>query len=134
MKSFKLRVNISHLKDNIENNYFLYKDIFYRILIFNVIEFSRTQIRVTNNFLIDDISYNGLYISLYETNSHLIDVMSKLNDVKDLNIMLDLNEYILEFLNKKYDNRAMNIVNLEISTPNELVITMKQFKLPRDNC
>lgn len=116
------------MKKNVDDNYFIYKDLAYRSLIFNVIEFLYKNSLSNTNIILEDMFYNGLYNSLFGTNRAFEEMMNSVRKLNDIDVVLDFNIYISDFLEKKFDYRHINVIDLHIDKTDELCVIIKHLK------
>lgn len=128
MRTYVLRINFNNLRKEINDNYFLYKDIFYKCFIANVYSYCINNKDVSKNIFIDNAHYWQYFVNAINIKQPIKSMLYELSIDKYVNIFLDMNLYIEEFINMKHDRNALNIYSLDISDTYYLEIKNKHIK------
>lgn len=128
MKTYQLKINVNNIKQEIEQNYFKYKDIFYKSLIVNLCIYNTFNKNILSNTIIDDSHYNQYLLYLANKQATVEELISEINHEFATNIFLDTNLYIEEFINMKHSDRYFNLYQLTIDDSYNIVITNKLIK------
>lgn len=128
MHTYVLRINFSHLKKEIDDNYFLYRDIFYKCLVASMYNYCINDKDITKNILIDNSYYWQYLVNAININQPMELMLHELNIDRYVHIFLDMNIYIDEFINMKHRPDILNIYSLDISDTYKVEIKNKQIK------
>lgn len=123
-----LKINVNDVFNEIEEDYFKYKDIFYKCLIVNLIIYNSTKSFILNNVIIEDFFYNEYLKNLVARNLNLEQLIAEIDPIFAMSIFLDSNLYIEEFISSKHNDKAKNLYSLTIDEGYNIVITNKQLK------
>jgi len=127
MRTFQLKVNVNNIKRNINNHYFKYRDIFYRILVTNVCVYNYINPNLLQNTIIEESHYNQQFLNLSNKQLSLKEMLQELNIETELPLYMDVSLYIEEFLQVKHSNNHINVYSLSISDNGYLLISNKQL-------
>lgn len=114
MRTHVLKVNVNNLKREINNNYFKYKDIFYKCLVVNLCLYNITKGNILNNVIIEDSTYQQYLSYLINKKCMLPDLLEEIALEAQVHIFLDLTIYIDEFIDMKYNPNKFNLFSLSI--------------------
>lgn len=128
MRIVLLKINVNDVFKEIEEEYFKYRDTFYKCLIVNLIVFNSTKSLILHNVIIEDNYYNEYLKSLVARNLNLEQLIAEIDPIFAMSIFLDSNLYIEEFIQSKHDNNAKNLYSLTIDDGYNIVITNKQLR------
>lgn len=128
MKTYVLRINFNNLKPQIDSNYFLYKDVFYKCFIASMYNHYINNKQILNNILIDNSHYWQYFINAVNINQTLESMLYELNLDRYVYIFLDMNIYLEEFFNMKHMNGVLNIYSLDITDTYNVEIKNKQIR------
>jgi len=128
MKTFTLRINVNNLRDEIEKDFFKFKDIFYKALIANLYAYDMFNSRILPNTIIEDSYYNQYLLFIISKNTTLREVINEIGFPYNTSIFLDMNLYIEEFINIKHNKNTLNLYSLTIDDTYHIVINNKQLK------
>lgn len=128
MHTYVLRINFSHLKKEIDDNYFLYRDIFYKCLVASMYNYCINDKDITKNILIDNSYYWQYLVNAININQPMELMLHELSIDRYVHIFLDMNIYIDEFINMKHRPDILNIYSLDISDTYKVEIKNKQIK------
>lgn len=127
MRTFHLKVNINNIKHNIDDHYFKYRDIFYRILVTNICVYNYINYGLLQNTIIEESHYNQVFLNLANKWLSLKEILQELNIETELPLYMDISLYIEEFLQQKHSNNYINIYSVSISDNGYLIISNKQL-------
>lgn len=127
MRTFQLKVNVNNIKCNINNHYFKYRDIFYRMLITNICIYRYINYDLPQNTIIEESHYNQIFLNLINRQLSLKEIFQELNIETELLLYIDMSLYIEEFLQQKHSNNHINVYSLHISDNGYLVISNRQL-------
>lgn len=128
MKTQVLKINVNNLKNEIEKDYFKYKDIFYRCLIVNLCIYNSFNNMVLHSTIVEDAQYNQFLLYLAQKQCSPQELIAEIDPVHAVTIFLDSNIYLEEFINTRHDNNMMNLYSLTIDDMYNIVITNKQIR------
>lgn len=126
VKTHVLRINCNNLKKEVISDYFKYRDIFYRCLIVNICLFITTNRSLCNTIVIEDSYYNKYLEDLYKKQLNTSQMLEAADLSKHVDIFLDLNVYLEEFVRNKHDSSKLNIFNLTIDDNGYVAISNKK--------
>lgn len=127
MRTYHLKVNVNNIKRDINNHYFKYRDMFYRMLITNICIYNYMNYGLLQNTIIEESSYNQYFLHLANKQLSLDEILNELNIASELPLYMDISLYIEEFLQQKHSNTHINLYSLTISDDGYLVIENKQL-------
>lgn len=127
LATYQIEYNTSKL--NINEQYFWYRDLFYRILIFCLIE--HFKLNPSMRVMIEDTSYQGLYSQLTNSNpdlyfSELFE--GKFTNEKEHQIVLDVYEEIMVYLKRALKDPYRNVLSMSIRNSSIVEITFKYLE------
>lgn len=128
MRTQVLKVNVNNLKKEINNNYFKYKDIFYKCLVVNLCLYSMTKRDITENVIIDDSVYQQYLSYLINKKCNLPELLQEIALESHISIFLDLSIYIDEFIDMKYNPLKFNLFSLTIDDNGYINVSNKTLK------
>jgi hypothetical protein len=128
MRSLTLKININHLRGDIDRDYFKFKDSFYKCLIVNLCIYNTFHGNILASSIIEDSHYNQYLLYLANRQSTMEELIAEIDPVHATTIFLDSNIYLEEFINTKHDANVMNLYSLTIDDTYNIVITNKQLK------
>lgn len=131
MRTDSLKVNVNNIKRQINNHYFKYRDMFYRMLVTNICVYNYINYGVLQNTILEDSSYNQYFLCVANKQLSLEEILSELNIIQELPLYMDVSLYIEEFIQQKHSNKHINVYSLTISDDGYLIINNK--KLDRVN-
>lgn len=114
MRTHVLKVNVNNLKREINNNYFKYKDIFYKCLVVNLCLYNMTKYDILENVIIEDSTYQQYLSYLINKRCTLPELLQEIALETHTHIFLDLTIYIDEFIDMKYNSDKFNLFSLTI--------------------
>jgi len=114
VRTHVLKVNVNNLKREINNNYFKYKDIFYKCLVVNLCLYNMTKGDILENVIVEDSIYQQYLSYLINKKCALPELLQEIALDTHTYIFLDLNIYIDEFIDMKYDAKKFNLFSLTI--------------------
>ncbi len=127
MLTNQLKINVNNIKKEVNNHYFKYRDIFYRILITNICIHNLSTNTMLSNTIIEDSSYNQYFLFLANRQLGLKELLSELNISDALNLYMDLSLYIDEFIQVKHDNKFINVYSILITDDGNLIVSNKKL-------
>lgn len=130
MRTHVLKINVSNLKRDIENDYFRYKELFYRCLIVGLCVHNSFSRNVLHTTIIEDSHYNQFLMYLAQKVCSVQEMIAEIDPVHAATTFIDMNLYLDEFLHMKHDNELLNLYSLTIDDTYNIVITNKQIKRP----
>lgn len=129
MRTFVLKINVNNLRREIDNNYFKFRDIFYKCLIVNLCIYHNLRTPILLNSVIEDSNYNQYLILMSAKQQfHLKEAVLEIDPAHNVNILLDMNLYLEEFINIKHTYTCLNVYSLTIDDDYQVVITLKHIK------
>lgn len=128
MRTQVLKVNVNNLKKEINNNYFKYKDIFYKCLVVNLCLYSMTKRDITENVIIEDSVYQQYLSYLINKKCNLPELLQEIALESHISIFLDLSIYIDEFIDMKYNPLKFNLFSLTIDDNGYINVSNKTLK------
>lgn len=128
MKTQVLRINVNNMRQEIEKDYFRYKDVFYKCLIVNLCIYNSFNNFVLSSTIIDDSHYNQYLLYLANKQASLSELIAEIDPIHAVNTFLDTQVYLEEFVNMKHDANLINLYSLSIDDTYHIVITNKQLK------
>lgn len=127
MRTFQLKVNVNNIKRDINNHYFKYRDMFYRMLVTNICIYNYINYGLLQNTIIEESHYNQVFLNLANKQMSLEEILRELNIETELPLYMDISLYIEEFLQQKHSNNHINVYSLSISDNGYLVIDNKHL-------
>lgn len=131
MRTDYLKVNVNNIKQQINSQYFKYRDIFYRMLITNICIYNYMNYGILKNTILEDSSYNQYFLYIANKQLSLEEILTELNIIQELPLYMDISLYIEEFIQQKHSNKHINVYSITISDDGYLIINNK--KLDRVN-
>lgn len=129
MRTLTLKINVNNLREQIQRDYFKYRDLFYRCLVVNLCSTGRmTPQDLLSSTIIEDSHYNQHLLYLANSNLALQDMIKDLDPSENANLFIDTNIYFFEFFNSRHDPHRVNVYSLTIDDAYNIVITNKQLK------
>ncbi len=121
-----LSINIAHLQEGINRNFFEFRDVFYRCLIAALWSHNNPNAHTGTQIAIDDQSYNQLlhellHYSGYTALSHC------LTTTQAISVYQDLSVYLQEFIEQRQRSDRYNIYCVDIVPGHKLIVKNKQF-------
>lgn len=127
MRTYTLKINVNNIKKDINNQYFRFRDIFYRILVTNICVYNCINYGVLQNTIIEESSYNQYLIHLANKNLNLEELLLELNINNELPLYMDITLYLEEFMQQKHSNNHFNIYSVSISDDGHLIVSNKHI-------
>ncbi len=127
MKTDTVKINLNNIKKNINNNYFRYRDMFYRMLVTNICVYNCINYGMLQNTIIEESHYSQYFLNIANKQLSLEEILSELNIINELPLYMDISLYIEEFLQQKHMNNCINVYSLTISDDGYLIITNKKL-------
>ena len=128
MKTHVLRINVNNLKAEIENNYFKYKDIFYKCLVVNLCMYNIVKENILPNVIMEDGQYNQYLVYLAGKNLPLDELIAEIDLVQYMPIFLDMAIYLDEFIDMRYNPYSYNLFSLTIDDSGHVSVFNKNVK------
>lgn len=128
MRTYVLRINFNNIRQEIEDNYFLYKDIFYKCFIVSVYLYYLNDRNIYKNIFIDNTHYWQYFTNSIDINKPVELMLYELGIDKYVDIFLSMNIYVDKFIDRKHKSGVLNIYSLDISDTYYLEIKNKQIK------
>jgi hypothetical protein len=125
MKTYELKINASNLKNEIERDYFKYKDIFYKCLIGNLCLYNTLYGEVLSNTIIGESHHNQYLLSLINRPVTLASILQEIDTPHNLTIFLDTNLYIQEFITTKHQKNKINVYTVDIDDMHRVIVLNK---------
>lgn len=127
MHTETLKININNIKRQVYNQYFKYRDIFYRMLIANICIYNYLNHNVLQNTILEDSSYNQYFLYIANKRLNLEGILTELNIIHELPLYLDLSLYIEDFIQKRHSNNHINVYSISISDNGYLIVQNKKL-------
>lgn len=126
-KTTLLKVNISHLRGRVHNNYMSVRDRYTKALLVGITMNAKAGKLSTINIFFENEKFNTLLDS-YMRHRDLESLLSEVgNDA--VSAFIETQSLIEEYVDKHYSDKHRNIYNITINSKMELVITNKWLKL-----
>lgn len=131
MRTYTLKINVNHLKKDIEKDYFKYRQMFFKALVVSVCINSVLYKDLVPFTVIEDEVYNQYFLQLASRAITEIDLLTELNTKEQLAIYFDILPYVEEFFNKHIDTQsyiALNVLNIRINDDGWIEISSKRIR------
>lgn len=126
MKSYTLRINNRHLKDEIEGNYFYWLDVFHRALSVALLEHCGAQGDI-DSVTLESTYYNSILGALHKRTQEGHNPLEELYNPEFIGVYMDMSLYLKEFIEQKHINSVTNIYHLTIDHGYNVVVNLKQL-------
>lgn len=136
MRIHTLKFNIEYLKRDVDRNYLILRDIYYRCLVVNLCAHQLLYGVVPNSVVIEDAQYGGYmqrlsgiihYDGLNEHLAVLKFLVAEIDLTQHLDLFMDMHIYLSDFIALRHDNSMLNIYSLSIDDNQHVSITNKQM-------
>lgn len=128
MRTQVLKFNVNNIRQQIEQDYFRYKDLFYRCLIVNLCIYNTFNNQILASTIIEDSHYNQYLMYLAQKQASIPELISEIDPVHAASTFLDAQIYLEDFIDIKHDNALTNLYSLTIDDSFNVVVTNKQLK------
>jgi len=125
MKTFQLKINMANLKNEIDKDYFKYKDIFYKCLIGNLTLSNIHVKEVTGTAILDDSYYNQYFLYAAANNITVKRILEEIASPYNISIFLDTNMYYEEFIRSRHSDKHINLYSIQIDDLYNVLVTIK---------
>lgn len=127
MLSSTLRINQNNLKNELEENYFYYLDVFHRCLLVSLVLHHNTKENVLESTIMENAYYSQMLVDLDSRFKKGYNIIEDINSKTALDTFLDVQVYLEEFIGNKHNSSGTNIYNLTIDHEYNIVITNKRL-------
>lgn len=131
MKTHVLKINANNLHRQIHEDYFKYRDIFYRCLVGNLALHQQLYTDVLSSSVMEDAMYNQYLLSLINTNITVESILRDIDSPHNLSIFLDTSTYFEEFILYYHNSKFLNVYQLTIDDTCNIVVTNKHLRVKR---
>lgn len=126
MRTVTLKINYANLKEDIENDYFHYLDLFYKSFLVSLVIYSNNIKPIFYNTIIENEKYNYFLREVLEAQQRGEDIIELINPKHNITVLSDMSVYTVDFFTGKHNEKKANIYNLTIDDHYNVVITNKQ--------
>lgn len=123
----RLKINVAELSSDISNNYFKYRDIYYRCLVNCLYIYSIYRDNILPTSVIEEDKYNSYLTTLKSSIPTVEQLITQMNSTVEAYILTDIQVYLDDFIRMKHIKNKVNVYNLTIED-NSVVVTIKNIK------
>lgn len=125
MNHYSVRINYNNIRGQIQQDYFHYLDMFYKILILYVVFNDRPELPLSQTLVLENRHYDDLLRRVIASGcmGRRIPELSTI----DPTAIVDMQIYLEDFVRLKHNKSAINIYNLTIDEDYNVLITNKYF-------
>lgn len=127
MLASTIKINQRHIKDELNENYFYWLDVFHRCLAVSLVLHSNTKENILDSTILENAYYNQLLVDINKRFQNGSNIIEDINSKTALATFLDIQVYLEEFLETKHNKTGSNIYNLTIDHEHNVVITNKKL-------
>lgn len=120
-------INLSNLKSQIDNDYFKYRDMFYRCMIVNLGLYNLTKEEIRCTTIIEDSHYHQTFFTMLEGSPSIEHLLRDVESSEYTMLLVDMNLYLDSFIEKNHNHNVMNIYSLSIEDNFHVRISNKQI-------
>lgn len=125
MKHHSIKINYNNIKGQIQQDYFHYLDLFYKILILYIVFNDRPEMPLTSTLVLENKYYDDLLRRVIQSGC----MGRKIPELAmiDPGATVDMQIYLEDFIQIYHNQNAINIYNLTIDEQYNVLITNKYF-------
>ena len=133
MRTHALKINLNHLKKEIEKDYFKYRQMFFKMLVVSTCIHSTLYKNIIPFIVIEDEVYNQYLYQLVSRAVTENDLLAEIGSREQLSVYFDMLPYIEEFFDKYVETNnyaVLNVLNLKINDDGWIEISSKKIRRP----
>lgn len=127
MRMHTLKINQRHLKNELEEGFFYYLDVYHRCLAVSIIYHGIDDGDIVPSTIMENSHYNSLLRDMKERFRQGYNILEEIHSKYSLDIYMDTQIYLEEFLKAKHNKGMANVYSLTLDNKFNLVITNKQL-------
>lgn len=127
MRILRVKINLNHLRRDIDSNYPRFRELFYRALVANLAAYNMLHGIILNTTVIEDSHFNQLLLYLANSGVSLQEVIGQIDSDIGKFMYADTSVYVEDFLRHHHNPKSLNLYSCELDETYHLVITNRQI-------